>query len=168
MKKHVFIDAEFTSEENPELLSMGLVCEDGQEHYVEILDLEVQSHANSFVQESVLPQWGLKGMQVPHTAALGAHVAQWLQGLDARELFICYDYHTDMDLLEGALALLDLSKYPKLLPTHVGYLLGDASVMRAMATSWRLSQQADHIARHHALADARALRAGFLDMHGPF
>src|SRR5659263_378009 len=54
---------------------------------------------------------------------------------------------------------------PVLTTTHVGYLIG-VDVEKAMEASWRASFAANGIDRHHALADARALRAGYVSMHG--
>jgi ABC-type anion transport system duplicated permease subunit len=55
---------------------------------------------------------------------------------------------------------------PVLVPTHIGYLIGETDVATAMEASWKASFAADGIERHHALADARALRVGYLAMHG--
>jgi len=51
---------------------------------------------------------------------------------------------------------------PVLVPTHIGHLIGETDVRTAMEASWSASFAADGIKRHHALADARALRAGYL------
>jgi hypothetical protein len=166
MSLYVFIDTEFTNSSDPQLLSIGLVCETGAECYVELDISTLREGANTFVQDTVIPQWGLTGIEVPGLSAAGAYVRDWLKLLPANELFICYDYHADMDLLEAAMAGSEVSQ--KLVPTHVGYLLGEDTVASAMEQSWDASFGTDCIARHHALADARALRAGFLAMHGPF
>jgi len=81
---------------------------------------------------------------------------------------ILYDFHSDMDLLEESLraAAMWTQIKPALVPTHIGYLIGEPEITTAMEASWKASFAADDIARHHALADARALRAGYLAMHG--
>ena len=51
-------------------------------------------------------------------------------------------------------------------PTHIGYLIGHMEVEAAMQRSWADSLARHGIDRDHALADARALRSGFLARHG--
>src|SRR5437870_13404162 len=85
-----------------------------------------------------------------------------------RALSFAARYHSDFDLFERALRDAGLRDHLQnvIKPTHVGYLIGQPDVEEAMETSWTASFVADRIGRHHALADARALRAGFAAMHG--
>lgn len=87
---------------------------------------------------------------------------------DTAPLDVAYDCHADFDLLERALQAAGLwDRLQKVLrPTHVGYLIGDDSVEAAMEASWMASFAANGIERHHALADARALKCGFMAIHG--
>ena len=165
MHKLVFLDCEFTSLATPELLSIGLVTGE-LECYSELAGAHLAT--NSFVVKNVLPQFDRIPHVDPSLKALGNRVAAWLYALKASSIDVCYDYHTDMDLLEAALrAARHWSVLNGVLQaTHVGYLLGDDAVKAAMAASWTDSVQSLGVGRHHALADARALQAGFYDMHG--
>jgi hypothetical protein len=53
----IFLDTEFTSFDHPELISMGLVGEDGREFYAERTDYQ-RDACSDFVLETVLPLLG--------------------------------------------------------------------------------------------------------------
>ncbi|HAL37828.1 MAG TPA: hypothetical protein DCP03_06790 [Polaromonas sp.] len=164
----VFIDCEFTDLADPKLLSIGLVADDGRELYVELTgDLHLAS-ASAFVLDTVAPQFGLVPHQETSLIDIGKRVGDWLLAFGETSVSVCYDYHADMDLLEHTLRSVGLwtRLSPVLKPTHVGYLIGESDVEKAMDASWRASFAANGIDRHHALADARALRAGYVSMHG--
>ena len=54
MKTKIFIDTEFTGLETMDLISIGLVSEDGREFYAERNDFDV-GICNEFVRSNVLP-----------------------------------------------------------------------------------------------------------------
>jgi hypothetical protein len=164
----VFLDCEFDALESPLLLSIGLVVSDGRELYVELPDSAFLDDASEFVLDTVVPQFRLVPSAVTTHADLGRLVGDWLIGLGDGPIAVHYDYHSDFDLLELALeaAGLWIRLKDSLTPTHIGYLIGQPDVEAAMEASWAASFAADGIARHHALADARALRAGYEAVHG--
>lgn len=164
----IFLDCEFDSFKAPHLLSIGLVSEDGQELYVELSDSTALLKASEFVRETVVPQLGLMLHQVATQPELGRLVGDWLLELVAEPVAVHYDFHADFDLLEESLESAGLweSLKDSLIPTHIGYLIGQPDVEEAMERSWSDSFAADGVRRHHALADARALRAGYEAMHG--
>jgi hypothetical protein len=164
----VFVDCEFVSFESPLLLSVGLVTSDGRELYVELSNSALLEGASEFVLDTVVPQVGLMPSAVGTQSDLSRLVGDWLIGLGDGPIAVHYDYHTDFDLLESALEAAGLLNRLKesLTPTHVGYLIGEADVEAAMDASWAASFAAEGIQRHHAFADARALRAGYEAMHG--
>ncbi|MCZ8132571.1 MAG: hypothetical protein O9284_14900 [Steroidobacteraceae bacterium] len=53
----IFIDTEFTDLRAPQLISLGLVAEDGREFYAERCDLPVDA-CTPFVERKVLPLLG--------------------------------------------------------------------------------------------------------------
>jgi len=55
--------------------------------------------------------------------------------------------------------------FVQLEPVHVGYLLAEPDGVGAALISWVNSKASRGIQRHHALADAIALRARFLAVH---
>ena len=123
---------------------------------------------SEFVYDTVVTQFGLMPARAKTKTELGRLVGEWLVALGESSLLICYDYSADMELLERALT--DAGFWDRLksviVSQHVGYLIGEQLVERAMDASWRASLAADGIDRHHALADARALREGYVAMHG--
>ena len=167
MSLHVFIDCEFTDLASPQLLAIGLVTDDGRELYAELGDASHWRRASTFVLDTVVPQFGLVPYQEASLIDIGHRVGDWLLQVGSTPILVCYDYHADMDLLEYVLKLAGRwwPLEPMLQPTHLGYLLGDPDVEVAMRESWAASFRKDGTARHHALADARALGAGFGAMH---
>lgn len=182
MEPLLFLDCEFTSLEAPELLSLALVPLDG---HAEALYLELstgsesfrdrQARANTFVRNQVLPQLGRPSLSNGRHASdrdLGASLASWLfsRAAVAGALHIAYDYHTDFDLLEQALrAAGEWARIESaLMPMHVGYLWSDPEACVAAHRSWQAHEVGaqPQLRRHHALADARALRHAYLAVHG--
>lgn len=51
----LFLDTEFTDFTNPELISIGLVAEDGREFYAECSEFD-RATCNAFVNTKVLPR----------------------------------------------------------------------------------------------------------------
>jgi hypothetical protein len=164
----LYLDCEFTDLAKPELLSLGMVSEDGDEHYVE-LDLadpasaQTLNSCSDFVQENnVLGQWNL----IPHSKCsrrlMGERTARWVLDQVARHgqpAVIAFDFVPDYQLFERLIR--DAGQWAVVSPFCNGV---DVSEMTG-----RLDSQlgADRIygllrrrglERHHALADAFALR----------
>lgn len=164
----LFLDTEFTDLAKPSVLSLGIVCDDGREFYAELSGKSHLKGASEFVYDTVVTQFGLMPVRAKSKTELGRLVGEWLVALGEASLLVCYDYSADMDLLERALT--DAGFWDRLksviVSQHVGYLIGEPVVERAMDVSWRASLAGNGIDRHHALADARALREGYVAMHG--
>ena len=167
-RRVVLLDCEFTSLEDPKLLSIALVADDGRELYVELAGGSHLKRASTFVIDTVAPQFGLVPYAETSRIDIGKRVGAWLLEFGESPIDVLYDFHADMDLLESSLraAAMWTRLKPVLVPTHIGYLIGETDVTTAMEASWSASFAADGIERHHALADARALRAGYLAMRG--
>lgn len=165
----VYLDTEFTDLLVPELLSLGMVSAAGDEHYVE-LDLEspqsseVLAHASDFARHNgVLEQWGRIGGSAATYEQMGLRTAHWLQERVTRlgqPAYIAFDYSPDYELFEYLLrdtghwdAVRELVR-----PVNVDELAsrsdGTLSAEAAYAAMHRRGLE-----RHHALADAHALRA---------
>ena len=178
MSMRVFLDTEFTNFMSPRLLSLGLVADslEPRELYAEI-DLQTEEGrrrlkaSTEFVHGTVLTQWGRVANAECSEYELGARAGRWLLCLvaeHAQRIEIVYDYSVDAGLLESALQVsgfLERLK-PLLQWTIVSYLNGHEDVEAAKQASWRHSRDVDRLKEHHALADARALRAGFIAMNG--
>lgn len=173
MHIHLYVDSEFTSLERPKLISFAAVTDDSRECYIEV-DLEgrrgkvMVSESSTFVIDTVLPQLRRYPTAIVPSDQVGHRLADWLLEFGAQTIYVTYDYSTDFDLMERALR--DAGRWDDLSgvlePTHVAYLLGQPEVEEAMERSWAQSFVDDGLERHHALADARALRAGFHAAHG--
>jgi hypothetical protein len=143
-------------------LSIGLVSDDGRECYVELAPNQI--HVNAFVRRMVLPQWGRMAGSAASPAQLGIRVDAWLSTLGAQWVNVVYDYDMDFELLKGALREPGVCRRwsGMLSPCKVGYLARQPISDEAMDSSRTDSSRHVGIHRHHALADARALRAGYL------
>lgn len=167
-----FLDTEFTDVRQPELLSLGLVSLDGLEHYCE-LDLATEigqarkESSSDFVRnDGVLEMWGL----VPDSACdyleMGRRIADWLLKLAAEtgtRVEVCFDYATDWELMENAIR--DAGLWDRVegivLPTNASFVTGTIDGEFAAEECFR-SLANRGLRRHHALADALALRAAYL------
>ena len=160
--RRIFLDTEFTQFRDGQLLSLGLVTDDGHELYVEVADPTRQACASEFCRHSVISQFGLvPGSAVRDDAAVGARVADWLSSFE-HPVAIAYDYKLDWRFFENALRA-------------AGQWQALASKLRAedvagVAAPGSPAERAQNAVfdgssspgRHHALVDARALRAAWL------
>jgi hypothetical protein len=171
----IFFDAEFTSLLlDPHLLSVGLATADGREHYAEIdlhsdLGRACVDMASWDVRENILDKWGVFPDAVCDSVwALGRRVGEWLvevatSSADGR-IELLYDYNVDLELLVGSLEACDL--WAQVCPIagqrNIGAeTAGIGAEVTAEATFRALRQRQPPLYRHHALADALALRAAW-------
>lgn len=172
----VFIDTEFTDFKDCDLISLGMVTEDGKEFYAECTTYN-KVWASDFVKAHVLPLCDFAKYGVPY-AELSAKVWQWIDELDCDEVIIMIDYETDYTLL---LNLLD-EKHPKIRGSKniFNHLYSEVFVRcTAMGGEWTplvekarkvfFEESLNHFfetkeIEHHALSDARANRRGYTAM----
>lgn len=170
---YLYLDTEYTSHEQPMLLAMGLVSDGGEEFYAELSPGQVAFEArrplcNAFVQSHVLPQLG-KGPSFANEDEMADALARWLgQWPCDAPVFVSYDWSTDFHLLEQLLLRLPqgASLLARLEPVNLSILNTEPSAEAAKALSWQQSLQAEGVGAHHALADARALRAAYHSQSG--
>lgn len=150
----LFLDTEFTDFTNSELISIGLVDENGREFYAESTSFRREA-CSDFVNETVLPLLG----QYP-AALVGTkqHIAYrleaWLEDYRDSGATICVDYQTDWDLFLDLLSELpkrsDMSFIkPEMIWTNLD--------LQKIEQWWTETQ----FPRHMALYDARANRHGY-------
>jgi hypothetical protein len=152
----IFIDTEFTDFVQIDLISIALVAEDGREFYAERTDYRHED-CNDFVRAAVVPMLGRVAGAACTRTELTSRLRAWFETL-AEPATLVFDYSTDRDLLVDAFLGDDFDAPPANVGTQL--LLGEvgadpvyqAALNRAYAPSWP---------RHHALADARAMRAGY-------
>ena len=167
----VFLDVEMTDlTPQGQLLSVGMVTADGREFYVEVdrshpAGDQLARRGSDFVQDQVLTQWGL----VPNAASepweMGRRCADWLLELAPQaqgRIEIAYDYDGDFALLKAAIA--GAARWRELrnlvVPINVNPLTSSVTGELAAEEVWR---EVNHrgLWRHHALADALALRGAY-------
>lgn len=142
-RTYVFIDSEFTTLTNPQLLSFGAVATDATAFYCEIADVP-PDRCSEFVRSTVLPL--LDGNAVPHPVAAQSF-ATWLAARAAsRTTIIVSDSGFDRWAMTDLLGREDLPPGVRWVRVPVDYEQIDT-----VAGSLGLR-------RHHALDDARALR----------
>lgn len=150
----IFIDTEFTEHSDPDLISIGMAAEDGQIFYGERTDYRYES-CTSFVRNEILPLLGREPNARCTAAELSHRLYEWFRALPEGAT-VFYDFETDRRLLEASF----LGPLPSNLS---GYELVDHKIFRHSA--YKLGEVLTYSAArppHHALADAQALREGFL------
>lgn len=169
MKNLIYIDCEFSCSLFPELLSLGLVTADGIEHYVELdpsepdaADLMVRS--SGMVLDDVLNQFGMVPDAACSRQEMGARTATWLAAQAGRlreQVRIAFDYRTDFELLQELLR--DTGHWQALhtlvAPYNVKELTGHFEASMVADQIQEEFRRRRGLGRHHALADAHALRA---------
>lgn len=158
----VWLDCEFTNIEVPELLSVGLISEDGRECYVELFDEGLRQRSSAFVLAHVLPLFG----RVPDSRAhdyqdLCCRLERFLFATGQVELL--YDYTADRELLQQAFerARCWRELEPLVSWRNVAIETCEDISQDAMEAVFTAAEKIG-LARHHALVDARALRAAHL------
>lgn len=165
---NIFLDTEFVqTADGPKFVSAAFVTDRGHQLYSELEPSAALAllarHPNQFVRDRVLPQLGIiKGAP---WSELPARFSAWLEDLGAREADVIYDFNVDYELVERLLDSLPSPPPVLLHATHVGYLADDVDGKIAAATCWAAVETAKCVGRHHALADALALRARFEAVH---
>ena len=149
----VFLDTEFTDSLDCELISIGMVSEDGNfEFYLERNDYPFE-WCNSFVRAAVLPQLGRADLALNRTQLI-ERLTTWFAILP-RNVTIACDSFTDWELL--------LDAFGEIRPTN----LRDRFDMRTIVDSTVFHNAVvryheENGPWHHALHDARAHRKGWL------
>lgn len=151
----VFLDTEYTDPVQIDLISIGMVAEDGSaEFYAERCDYPAED-CNAFVRVAVLPLLDAPAGQVLTRDELAMRLRAWFTTLPS-EVAIGCDDRTDYELLVDAL--------DGELPANI---VGVLDVRQAMASkvfhqAACLYHSAPGQPWHHALHDAKAIRAGWL------
>ena len=156
---NLFLDTEFADLEATELISLALVSEDGKHvFYAERDPLPIE--ATEFVREHVYPLLE-RGKAVLNDALFTTRLRAFISAVD--EPLVIYDYPGDWRLLSWALNGFDLPRNVTMnygsMPDIMVTLEQSSTVLEYTEAWFDTHPQA---ARHHALVDARALRAAWL------
>ena len=168
----VHIDTEFTDFINCDLLSIGMVAQNGQQFYGENAE-HIKSWASDWVKENIYPMLDFATFGKTRTE-LSVSAWEWLNDLPCVSVIITYDYKTDMTLLND---LFGGDKHPKItadenLYNNIYYdvdqmvlAMGGSSatydsiveeVKNVFETKFFEYLQTHNLQQHNALADARA------------
>lgn len=151
----LFLDTEFTDFIDCELISIGMVSEDGQhEFYAEVEDYD-RTKCNAHVQSGIWPLLGKSPGAIMTRAELAAQLRTWFAGLPCSLTIGCdsyMDWELLVDMLDGEL------------PANIQ---GREDLRASIDTTvFNQAVCAYHSAPgqpwHHALHDARAHLAGWL------
>lgn len=149
----VFLDTEYTDPLQIDLISIGMVSEDGKHvFYCERSDFD-DSLCNGFVRTAVLPL--LEKAELADRAGLRQRLIAWFAQLPRSATIGC-DSFTDYELLLDAL---DGGKPANLSGWHDLRPLIDSTVFHAAVCCYH---DAPGHPWHHALHDAQAHRMGWL------
>lgn len=157
----IFLDTEFTDFIRPDLISLALVSEDGQEFYAERTDYQ-QDACSSFVRETVLPLLGRVSGAACTRSELRQRLHAWFLQLPEPAILI-YDFEGDWQLLVKAILGPAYQSPPDNFgePLH----LGNSSITHPIFERAQNNSYTQDWPPHHALADARALMAGYRAWH---
>ena len=163
----VYLDTEFTQFTQPQLISIGLVADDGREFYAVMKSVSFQQ-CSAFVRAVVLPiieRWPSAKLD---RRELQQSLRQWLNERPEPLEIVC-DFVIDAELLGE---LIDGDSDSALPAFNIASIivLSTAQCEQIAAGVDRYFTEPRQWPRHHALEDARALRhacAG-LDFANPF
>lgn len=150
----VFVDTEFTDFIDCELISLGLVSEDGLHAlYFEVQDFD-RTKCNAFVQEAVLPQLGKLNHALISKAALPAQLKSWFVSLQSNVTLVSDSAH-DRDLIADVFD----GEWPHNIDGWFDLRpLAETAVFNEAVARYHVPDKP----WHHALHDAHAHRAGWL------
>ena len=152
----VFLDSEFTTmaSADPDLISIGMAAVGASDFYAELTDYR-RDDTSEFVRAEVIPLLGKVSGAACTSVELASRLRGWFDALP-EPATIMYDFLIDWQLLQAAFA--------GDLPPNVGaHQLVDHKIFRHSA--YKLGEVLTYSAAwppHHALADAQALREGYL------
>lgn len=151
----LFLDTEFTDFIDIELISIGMVSEDGLTFYAERNDYRRASESH-FVREAVRPRLGQCPEAICSREELTLRLYKWFDNFPGRLQIACDSTH-DRDLLWDALE----NGLPSNLDPKVLKLAWPSEEFLFNEAICQYHDQPGR-PRHHALHDAQALRAGWL------
>lgn len=155
---NVFLDTTFTDFKDCELISIGLVSEDGvHQFYAERSDF-LLARCSDWALGHVLPRLASSSTSSMTRRALHQALYAWFEALP-EPATILFDYSTDWCLLAEAL----LSDGQHRIPAAVTATQSIAALKNEVMFAETMERYfANGNPRHHALTEAQALRAGWL------
>lgn len=167
----IFYDCEFTDlAPDSDLLSIGLVAADADVHselYIELLDADVRQ-SSDFVKAEVLPLFGRHNPEVLTRSNAAARIEAWLDDLRSgnrqRQAVMISDSPWDWQHLVELFGAPMPGRQPWTREVNVVGRLVQQMLGGRQQQAFVEEQEAyfrRHEGRHHALVDARALKAAY-------
>jgi hypothetical protein len=165
----LFYDCEFTDlTPDSDLLSIGFVASDfSHELYIELLDAEVRL-SSDFVRSEVIPLFGKHNPEVLTRAAAAVRIEEWLDDLRdgdrSRQIVALSDSAWDWQhLIELFVTMPGEETWARKFNV-VGRYVSTAFTSGRQSVAFDAALEVyhrQHQERHHALVDARALKAAY-------
>lgn len=147
----LFLDTEFTDFIDPEMISIGIVSEDGREFYAECNDFD-RRKCSDFVKMAVLPLLGMEPAIVGTEEEIGVLLRAWLKQFD--QIQVCVDYSVDFELFRYLVRDPFTLEIPQSCHgCNIWNEISEDDIERYWEVNGRNA--------HHALHDARANRFAF-------
>ena len=166
-----FVDCEFTDFKQMDLMSIGIVSEDGNHEFYQEVH-HIADYRSTFVNQVVVPLMTVGSAKSHDHVALD--LKEWLDALPGTDVTIVTDYVGDWYLMSDLLKKYPPSKriFPKMYNAAFEYMLVERGFNPQSSTSKysrALSAMTQGIAdyfkidprQHHALVDAKANRHGW-------
>lgn len=157
----IFLDTEFTDFERSDLISLALISEDGREFYAERTDYH-RDACSEFVHETVQPLLGRVPGAACNRSELTERLHAWFEQLQ-EPVTIVFDLQGDWLLLVDAIH----GRTSRSSPVNFGkpLLLSNSCITHPEFERVQNNTYTQDYPPHHALADARALMAGYRAWH---
>lgn len=159
----IHLDTEFTDFVNIDLISIGLVAENGKEFYGENLDFK-KEYSSDWVKENVYPLLDTENCGY-RRIDLSVSLWEWLNSFSERVTILC-DYSTDLDLLVDLFNYDDHPNIKKLGNFYhlIGNLIENGKFNKAEASLGNYFNEYisnNNLTIHHSLSDAKANQYAF-------
>ena len=170
---YLFVDTEFTDFRDTDLISLGIVSEDGQhEFYVEITDHTV-GWQSQFVREAIVPMLDYAKFGKPYDDA-SVTLKAWIENLPDGEIVLVVDYMMDVYLVQEMLKahkplrrisfmMIEKAFMGMLHERGFHYAQQHSIAFRELTNGMEEYFEKFDKRRHHALVDAKANRYGWLE-----
>jgi hypothetical protein len=157
----VFFDTEFTDLSlDPQLISIGLISEDGREFYAELYDAYEISRYSPFVQEAVLPHLTGGDSRISMDA-LTLRLGDWLESFEQPTKLATDSISWDWPWIQKIFRL--PGTWPEnVVKMPVGLYDMISSPFFERTVEQVFQNHTPQLRRHHALDDAKANRFAWL------
>lgn len=171
---YIFCDTEFTDFKNMDMISVGLITEDGQhEFYAELTDYNTK-YSSDFVKQVVVPL--LNPLKYgDERSVVKQRMCAWIDELPGANITFVVDYVGDWNLIKQLLLGYDFNKNVRVELLHPSFV--NMLLMRGFHNERTMVEAETHMMKkigeyfdqdprqHHSLVDAKATRYGWVQAY---